>query len=130
MTQYRSKVIEEFPEEIVGKSAMPAADHLFKVREDGRQLDKEQAGSFHCTVYQLLFVANCTRQDIQITVSFLTTRVQEPDKDNSGKLKRIHKKLNGTRNLKLNLSADQLKSAIQWYVDGSHQVQEDCTGQT
>jgi hypothetical protein len=36
MTQYISKVIEAFPEEIVGKAATPAGDHLFKVREVGQ----------------------------------------------------------------------------------------------
>jgi hypothetical protein len=128
--QYISKVIEEIPEEIVGKSATPAADHLFKVRDNGRKLDEEQADAFHCTVYQLLFAVNRTRWDIQTAVSFLTTRVQEPDEDDWGKLKRILKYLNGTRNLKLTLSTDQLKFAIHWYIDGSHQVQEDCRDHT
>ena len=34
MCKYLSKVIEDFPEEITGVSATPAADYLFKVRED------------------------------------------------------------------------------------------------
>jgi hypothetical protein len=42
-------------------------------------------------------------------VSFLTMRVQEPDDDDWGKLKRILKYLNGTGYLKLTLSTDQLK---------------------
>ncbi len=40
----------------------------------------EQADTFHHTVYQLLFVANRARRNIQTAVSFLTTRVQAPDK--------------------------------------------------
>jgi hypothetical protein len=51
MCTYMSKVIEDFPEEITGVSAAPVADHLFKVREDGRKLSKEQADVFHHTVY-------------------------------------------------------------------------------
>jgi hypothetical protein len=93
-------------------------------------LNEEQADAFHHTVYQLLFAANRVRRDIQTAVSFLTTCVQEPDKDDWGKLKRILKYLNGTRYLKLTLSADQLKFTIHWYIDGSHQIHEDCTGQT
>ncbi len=50
MCQYLSKVIEDFPEEITGVSATPAADYLFKVREDGKKLNKEQADIFHHTV--------------------------------------------------------------------------------
>jgi hypothetical protein len=88
------------------------------------------ANAFHHTVYQLLFAANCAPQDIQTAVSFLTTRVQAPDKDNWGKLKQILKYLNGTRHLKLTLCTDQMKFAMHWYVDGSHQIHEDCRGQT
>jgi hypothetical protein len=58
MMQYISKVIEAFPEKIVGKAATPAGDHLFKLREDGQKLDEEQADAFHHTVHQLLFAAN------------------------------------------------------------------------
>jgi hypothetical protein len=88
------------------------------------------ADTFHHTVYQLLFAVNHAHQDIQMAVSFLTTRVQSPDEDDWEKLKRILKYLNGTRNLKLTLRADQTKYAVHWYVDGSHQIHEDCRGQT
>jgi hypothetical protein len=59
MTQYISKIIKEFPEEVVGKMATPAWDHLFKIRDDGQKLDDEMADAFHHTVYQLLFAAHC-----------------------------------------------------------------------
>ncbi len=122
MTEYLSKVIAGFPDEIVRKAATPAGDHLFKVRDEGRKLNDEQLDSFHHTVYQLLFTANHTRGDIQRAVSFLTTRVQAPDKDDWGKLKQVLKYLNRTRYLILTLNADQLKFAMHWYVDGSHQI--------
>ena len=59
MTQYISRIIKEIPEEMIGKSATPAGDHLFKIREDGQKLDDEMADAFYHTVYQLLFAANC-----------------------------------------------------------------------
>ena len=129
MEKYITKIIEEFPEEITSTSATPAADYLFAVREDGRKLNEEQATAFHHTVYQLLFAANRSRWDIQTAVSFLTTRVQEPDEDDWGKLKRVLKYLKGTRYMKLTLSADSMNFVIHWYIDGSHQVHEDCRGQ-
>jgi hypothetical protein len=52
-------------------------------------------------VAQLLFMATRARQDIQIAVAFLTTRVKSPDEDDWEKLKRVLKYLNGTRYLKL-----------------------------
>ncbi len=126
MCKYLSKVIEDFPEEIMGVSATPAADHLFKVREDGRKLSKEQVDVFHHIVYQLLFAANRACQDIQTAVSLLTTRVQAPNEDDWGKHKRVLKYLKGTQYLKITLSADAMNFAIHWYIDGSHQILEDC----
>ncbi len=41
MNLYISKIIKESPEEIIGKSATRAGDHLFKIREDGCKLDDE-----------------------------------------------------------------------------------------
>jgi hypothetical protein len=86
MTQNISIVIAAFPEEIARKLKIPAADYVFKVRDDGCILNEEQADAFHHMVYLLLFAANWTQCDIMRPVSFLTTRVQEPDTDELGKL--------------------------------------------
>jgi hypothetical protein len=69
------------------------------------------------------------RQDIQTAVSFLTTRVKDPDEDNWKKLVSMLKYLNGTRYMKLTLVSDEMNFIIHWYVDGSHQIYEDCRGQ-
>ncbi len=81
MGDYILKVIKEFPEETMGVLATPACNYLFKVHEGGRKMNEEQAAAFHHTVYQLLFAANRARRDIQMVVSFLTTQVKDPDKD-------------------------------------------------
>jgi hypothetical protein len=80
-------------------------------------------------VYQLLFAANRARRDIQAAVSFLTTRVKAPAKDNWRKLVRVLKCIYGTRYMKLILSADEMNFTVHWYVVGSHQIHEDCRGQ-
>jgi hypothetical protein len=41
MNLYISKIMKEFPKEIIGKTSTPAGDHLFKIREDGHKLDDE-----------------------------------------------------------------------------------------
>jgi hypothetical protein len=114
---------------ITGKLAMPAADHLFTIRDkkEAKPLDKEWALAFHHTVAQLLFMATRVRQDIQTAVAFLTTRVKSPDKDDWGKLKRVLKYLNGTKYLKLQLSVDDL-GLLKWFVDASHNTHWDCKG--
>jgi hypothetical protein len=129
MWDYLRKIVKEFPEEIAGVCATPVSDHLFKVRDDGKKLSKELAEVFHHTVYQLLFAANRARRDIQMAVSYLTTRVKAPDQDKWGKLVRVLKYLNGPRYMKLILSADKMKFTVHWYVDGSHQVHKGCRGQ-
>ncbi len=78
---YIQNVTKEFPEKITGVCATPASNYLFKVREDGRKLNEEQAEAFHHTVYQLLFAANRARRDIQTALLFLTTHVKDTDTD-------------------------------------------------
>jgi hypothetical protein len=68
---------------------MPALEHLSDVRPDGERtlLNEEQAREFHHVVAQLLFASARSRKYIQTSVSFLTTRVKQPDEDAWGKLK-------------------------------------------
>ena len=89
MANYCKCVIAEFPEMITGKAAMPAANHLFTIRDkrEARALKEERALIFHHTVAQLLFMLMRARCDIQTAVAFLTTRVKSPDKDDWGQLK-------------------------------------------
>jgi hypothetical protein len=88
MIPYISKILTGFPEQIMGVSSTPAADHLFNVRSqhEASFLPEEQAHSFHHTTAQLLFLSR-VQQDIQPTIAFLTTRVKQPDEDDWGKLK-------------------------------------------
>ncbi len=60
-------------------------------------------------------------------MAFLTTRVKNPDEDDWGKLKRVLRYLNRTKYLKLKLSVDNY-GMLKWYVDGSHNIHEDCMG--
>ncbi len=124
---YLKDVIKQFPEEITGKAATLAAEQLFAVRDkkETRALEEERALAFHHTVMQLLFMCTRARRDIQRAVAFLTTRVKNPDEDNWGKLKRVLRYLNGTKYLTLKLNMDNLRM-LKWYVDGSHNVHEDC----
>eukprot|EP00804_Cyclotella_cryptica_P023698 CCRYP_019315-RA/>CCRYP_019315-RA protein AED:0.52 eAED:0.52 QI:0/0/0/1/1/1/2/0/438 len=125
MTNYTNEIIDSFPEVITGSASTPAADHLFKVRdgEDERKLPEEQA------IAQLLFLSGRARWDIHTAVAFLTTRVKSPDEDDWGKVKRVLKYLNGTKDLGLTLSLDNL-GIVRWYVDASFAAHADCKGHT
>ena len=83
MIRYLQKVIDEFPEVLRGTKACPAGNNLFKVREgeDRELLSEEMTKKFHRRVAQLLFLCKRPRPDTEPLVSFLTTRVTQPDKD-------------------------------------------------
>jgi hypothetical protein len=65
MVNYLKYVIAEFPEMITGKAAMPAANHLFTVRDkkEARALKEERALVFHHRVAQLLFMLTRARHN-------------------------------------------------------------------
>ena len=83
MIKYIDKIFKGFSEDIGSPAADPAAAHLFTVCEEGHNqyLSEEKAQEFHTVVAQLLFLCNRARQDIQVAVAFLTTRVKKPDVD-------------------------------------------------
>ena len=114
---------------ITGKAETPAADHLFSVRDadEAKYLPGEKYVAFHHTTAQLLFLISLARRDIHTAVSFLTTRVKKPDKDDWGKLKRELKYLNGKIRLKLTLTIESM-GVIKWFIDGSHNTHWDCKG--
>ena len=59
MIKYVYSVLQEFPEYLGATTSTPAADHLFKVRNESetRYLIEDQAQNFHHTVAQLLFMS-------------------------------------------------------------------------
>jgi hypothetical protein len=86
MIEYLKKVIDDFPETIVGRAATPVANHLFVIRDEkeARPLMEEQALAFHCTVAQLLFMATQARQDIQTAVAFFDNESEKPRRGRLG----------------------------------------------
>jgi len=79
-----------------------------------------RAKSFHYTVAKLLFVAKRGRPDIILVVSFLTTRVKNPDLDDWKKLLRVLGYLKGSVNF----------DVLTWYIDGSYAVHQDMKGKS
>jgi hypothetical protein len=82
---------------------------------------------FHHAVAQLLFAASRSHKDIHTRVSFLTTRVKHPDKDDWGKLKRLLLYIRAMIYMSLILRADSL-NIIKWWVDASYAIRGDFRG--
>ena len=81
------EIIEESPEEIMkGVSSTPAANYLFTINPNAEKLSSDKADLFHHLVAKLLYLGRRARPDLQLAISFLSTRVQSPDVDDYGKL--------------------------------------------
>jgi hypothetical protein len=116
--------LEEEPDEKLRQVNTPATNNLFEIRDSGK-MDKD----FYSTVAKLLFVAKRAHPDILLTVSFLTTRVSNPDNDDWKKLVRLPAYLKNTGELLLILSCNDLKN-LTWLIDGSYASHHDMKGQS
>ena len=62
-----------------GTKTSAAPSNLFVVKEDCTKLTKEKSEQFHSVVEKMLFATKRATPDTGTAVSFLTTRVREPD---------------------------------------------------
>lgn len=82
MRSYLVEAIAEFEdmdEKIDSSKSTPDAAYLFNVDEDSPILSANAAKRFHKIVTKLLFVCYRGRPDINVSISFLTTRVSKPN---------------------------------------------------
>ncbi len=130
MTEYVESMLEVFPQKMKSTDTVvtPASDGLFNEGQ-GKKLNEERADAYHTMVAKALFLCKRARPDIQPTIAVLCTRVKGPNEADWAKLVRLMKYLNGTRELKLTLSADNLH-CIKWYVDASFAVHPDYKSHT
>jgi len=77
MYEYVDKLLTESPADMDGSAKTPAANHLFNVNLGAIKLPKTTAQLFHHPVAKLLYISQCTRQDIQTAVAFYV-RVYSP----------------------------------------------------
>jgi hypothetical protein len=125
-------LIEEILEELKpeGKAACsPAAKTLFEVNENAERLSESKKEFFHSEVAKLLYIAKRGRPDVLTAVSFLTTRVSNPDDDDYKKLMRVASYLQGTKDKVLVLGAKDILQ-LHAYIDASHAVHHDAKGHT
>ena len=123
------KLFEKAAPEEAGTKASAAPKNLFVVNEDCRKLPPHQKEKFHSIVAKVLFATKRARPDTATAVSFLTTRVRDPDRDDWKKMVHLMKYIRGTRDLPLILSADGT-GVLKWHVDGSFTVHPNMSGHT
>eukprot|EP01033_Poteriospumella_lacustris_P011502 gene11502-8187_t len=125
MQGYESDVLAAH--DVEGTSTSPAPRDLFTLRESPA-LDADDKARFHTMVAKLAYLAKRTRPDILTAISFLSTRVQEPNKSDADKLAKVMKYLkhSGTRSIKLTKRYDHPVA----YVDASYGVHSDYRSHT
>ena len=130
MIDYMAAMVDDFSTEFKpnDKVSCPAGDDLFNVGTS-KPLDADKAAEFHTFVAKGLLACKRARPDIHPTIAALCTRVKQPNQDDWKKLHRLLRYINGTRNDKLILSADDLH-VIKWYVDSSFAVHPDFKSHT
>jgi hypothetical protein len=69
-----------------GNNTSAATDSFFKVDESCEKLKQDKAVEFHNLVAKTLYSTKRSRPDTCTAIAFLTTNVQEPDKDDWNKL--------------------------------------------
>jgi len=127
MEKYIKDMVKSFPyvDEVGTTSAKtPAADYLFQVNDDSKKLDYSKREVFHTTVAKALFISCRSRQDIKCAVSFLCTRVKQPDEDDWKKLLRLLRYLQSTKNMCLTIEASDILNPL-WWADASFAVHPD-----
>jgi histone deacetylase 1/2 len=109
---------------IVGTVETPSGISLFDQCESSTLLSKPQAELFHSYVAKCLYLAKRVRPDILLTVSFLASRVLEPNESDWKKLVRLLKYLNGTSDVGLILKPGE-QIHLEADIDASYGVHSD-----
>jgi hypothetical protein len=122
MIKYVENMLNEFPGKLrsTEKAPSPAGNSLFN-QGQGKKLTTERTDAYHMMVAKGLFLCKQARPDIPPTIAVLCTRVKDPNEADWGKVVRMMKYLNGTKKLRLILSAGNLH-CIKWYVDARFAV--------
>jgi hypothetical protein len=81
MRYYIKGMIEEFPYEIKPRTTAPWTEKLLKVQEDSKKLDEKQRSIFHTFVMKAMFLCKRARPDIEPSIAFLSSRVNNTNED-------------------------------------------------
>jgi hypothetical protein len=122
-------MINDFPQELSGKTITPLSENLFKVDSTAKKLGEQRAKQFHTFVMKGMFLCKRGRQDIQTAVAFMATRITEP---NEGDWKKLVKMMNFLKKTKDNIpvmSADDTCS-IYWHIDAAFAIHMDMKSHT
>jgi hypothetical protein len=129
MTEYIKEAIEAFPEDCTKPVNTPASQYLFHVDKKCVKINEKDRKNLHSIVAKLLFVAKRARPDTQVPIVFLTSRVTKANEDDWKKLKRLLEYLQGSLDMPLTLSIDNM-SVLKTWVDAAYALHMDMRSHT
>ena len=132
MLDYIEEILATFDKAAPGSTGIKtsaAPSDLFKVDEDAKKLGPVAKEQFHSIVAKTLWATKRARPDTATSISYLTTRVREPDVEDWNKMSHLMKYIRGTKSLPLILSANG-SGILKWWVDGSFAVHPNMKGHT
>jgi hypothetical protein len=122
MSGYIDGLLAEY--KVAGTAVSPATDKLFEYDESSPALSKDQKASYRRLVAQLLYLSKRLRGDLSVALARASTRVEAPTQDDWGKLVRVLKYLNGTKELALYLGIT-LPMVLCVWIDAAYGVHAD-----
>ena len=129
MREYLSTMLTDFPYKLQGEVHVPWTEKLFKVDESSPKIDDKRRETFHSFVMKAMFLCKRGRSDVQPGITFLSSRVQEPNECDWTKLVRVLVFLKTTKDDVLTLEADDTQT-LTWYVDAAFAVHADMRSHT
>jgi len=125
--KYVDDMLKEY--DIIGQASSPALEDLFIINVESESLSKDEATTFHSRVAKILYYAKRIRGELLPAMSYLSSRVTRPTRDDCNKLERVFKYINSTKRLATNLSiSNDLKALV--YADASFAVHADMKSQS
>ena len=129
MIEELEELLKKFGENLDRSYAHPASKDLFTVNDNTKKLTEEKADIYRTFVAKILWTEKRGRPDVEPTMSFLCTRVKEPDKDDWHKFKHLCCFLKQTKSDVRIIGADDLLNMLVM-IDSAHAVHKDMRGHT
>jgi hypothetical protein len=128
MKEYIEQMIKEYLEEIK-ESGYPWNNNLFKQDDRSDKLGKEKGELFHTLVAKGLFLSKKARPDILPAITYLCTRVKEPNDSDWFKLSKVIGFLKSTMNDEQTIEANDF-GIITWCVAAAFGLHKDMKSHT
>ena len=129
MFKHINEALEMVSGGVKGTTTTPAKKNLFDVDCESQLLDEDWGDIFHSVVAKLLWIAKRGRPDLELSISFLCTRVATPNIDDWQKLERVLTYLSCTKDERRIIGINNI-SVMNTYIDASYAVHPNMRGHT